>query len=167
MSRIARLPLLIIAAVAVPLFGVSARSNDEEQIRALERRFADAFKAKDADAIMANYEHSQNLVFFDVVPRAEHTGWDSYKKDWQGLFASVDTVTSFDINDLTIQVDGKLAYSSSFQHSIVTTKAGASRDLTVRVTDVYRKSGGKWLIVQEHVSVPVDLQTGKPDLQSK
>lgn len=27
----------------------------------------------------------------------------------------------------------------------------------VRVTDAYRKTGGKWLIVREHASVPVDL----------
>jgi len=37
----------------------------------------------------------------------------------------------------------------------------------VRVTDVYRKVGGAWLIVLEHVSVPVDLGTGKGDLASK
>jgi hypothetical protein len=39
--------------------------------------------------------------------------------------------------------------------------------LTVRVTDGYRKINGKWLITQEHVSVPVDLETGKADLTSK
>jgi hypothetical protein len=32
---------------------------------------------------------------------------------------------------------------------------------------VYRKLRGHWLIVQEHVSVPVDLDTGKADLLSK
>jgi hypothetical protein len=37
----------------------------------------------------------------------------------------------------------------------------------VRVTDDYRKLAGKWKIVQEHVSVPVDLGTMKPDLLSK
>jgi len=37
----------------------------------------------------------------------------------------------------------------------------------VRVTDVYRKTGGRWKIVQEHVSVPVDFATGKPDMLSK
>ena len=31
------------------------------------------------------------------------------------------------------------------------------------MTDVYRKTDGKWLIVQEHVSVPVEIDTGKPD----
>ena len=39
--------------------------------------------------------------------------------------------------------------------------------MTVRVSDVYRKTGGAWWIVQEHVSVPVDLDTGKPDMTAK
>jgi ketosteroid isomerase-like protein len=39
--------------------------------------------------------------------------------------------------------------------------------MTVRVTDVYRKIGGRWLVVQEHVSVPIDLDHGgKPDMMS-
>jgi hypothetical protein len=32
------------------------------------------------------------------------------------------------------------------------------------VTDVYRKIGGKWLIVQEHVSLPIDRDTFTPML---
>ena len=44
---------------------------------------------------------------------------------------------------------------------------GSPGEITVRVSDVYRKIGGKWLIVQEHVSVPVDLATAKPDMMSK
>jgi ketosteroid isomerase-like protein len=39
--------------------------------------------------------------------------------------------------------------------------------LTWRDTAAYRKIGGKWLIVHEHGSVPVDLAAGKPDLMSK
>jgi ketosteroid isomerase-like protein len=39
-------------------------------------------------------------------------------------------------------------------------------DRTVRVTDGYRKVAGEWLIVLEHISVPVNLATGKPDLAS-
>ena len=40
-------------------------------------------------------------------------------------------------------------------------------ELVVRVTDGYRKVDGNWLIAHEHVSVPVDVTTGKPDLMSK
>jgi hypothetical protein len=48
-----------------------------------------------------------------------------------------------------------------------TDKQGEKLDLTVRVTDVYKKISGNWLVIHEHVSVPVDLDTGKPDLTSK
>jgi ketosteroid isomerase-like protein len=161
---------LVVTAVTGLFLGLRtfcyAQETDEDQIRALEQRFSVAFKAKDVDGIMANYEHSQNLVFFDVVPRREFLGWDAYKKDWQSLFASIGPISSFEVKVLSMNVDGNLAYSSSFQHHVAKTNAGGTQDLTVRVTDVYRKSGGKWLIVQEHVSVPVDLRTGKAALQS-
>jgi ketosteroid isomerase-like protein len=172
-SRISRMSgsLLAVTALAVmfsrPRPAAYGQSKDEDQIRALEHRFCEAFKSKDVDGIMANYEHSPNLAFFDVVPRREYLGWDAYRRDWQSLFASIDSISSFQIKDLTITVDGATAYSYSFQHYLAKAKNGASRDVTVRVTDVYRKRGGKWLIVQEHVSVPVDLHTGKGDLQSE
>ena len=35
-------------------------------------------------------------------------------------------------------------------------------DLVVRLTRVYRKIKGRWLIEHEQVSVPVDLDTDKP-----
>ena len=46
-------------------------------------------------------------------------------------------------------------------------KDGKPLDLTLRVTDVYKKMNGKWLVVHEHVSWPVDLETGKADFSSK
>jgi ketosteroid isomerase-like protein len=163
---------LLIAAVFAALlltFGTAsyAQGNDEAEIRALEHRFTDAFKAKDADGIMANYEHSQNLAFFDVVTRSEYLGWDAYKKDWQDFFGSIGPVALFEVKDLAVNVDGTVAYSYSFQHYLAKTKTGESKDVTVRVTDVYRKREGKWLIVQEHVSVPIDPQTDKGDLRPK
>ena len=162
--------LLLVAAVAVLMFRLrpfaDAQSNDEAQVRALEDRFADAFKAKDVDRIMANYEHSTNLVFFDVVVRSEYLGWEAYRNDWLSFFDSIGPVSLFEVKGLTVNVVGDAAYSYSFQHYRATTKGWGSRDVTVRVTDVYRKSDGKWLIVQEHVSVPVDPQTGKGDLHS-
>ena len=46
-------------------------------------------------------------------------------------------------------------------------KDGNPIDMTLRLTDVLREINGKWLIVHEHVSVPVDVATGKADLTSK
>jgi ketosteroid isomerase-like protein len=48
-----------------------------------------------------------------------------------------------------------------------TDKQGKKLDMTLRVTDVYQRIRGRWLVIHEHVSVPVDLDTGTPDLASK
>ena len=31
----------------------------------------------------------------------------------------------------------------------------------IRVTVGYRKAGSKWLVTHEHVSMPIDMKTGK------
>ena len=146
-----------------------AQSRDEQEIRAMEDRFAAAFKAKDIDAIMKMYVPGNDLFVFDVgVPR-QHVGWDDYKKDWHDFLATFQGPLKFDISDLSITSDGKIAYGHCIQHVTGTGPDGAPIDFTVRVTDVYRKVDGKWLIAQEHVSVPIDFSGPKPvpDLMSK
>jgi uncharacterized protein (TIGR02246 family) len=154
------------AALLQPSAGF-AQASDEAQIRALEDRFAAAFRAKDLDAIMKVYVPDQTLFVFDVVPPRQYVGAAAYRKDWENLLADVDGPITFDISDLAIVTDGKLAYSHSIQHVQGKNKKGEAFDFTVRVTDAYRKIGGHWLVTMEHVSVPVDIDTGKADLQSK
>jgi ketosteroid isomerase-like protein len=149
-----------------PMARAADATDDEAAIRVLEQSFADAVIAKDVDKTMAIYERGQKLVFFDVVPRREHAGWDAYKRDWQGFLSTFDGPVAFEISDLQITVVGDLAYGYNFSHVSGQKKDGSQVDHTVRVTDVYRKTGGNWLIVHEHVSVPVDMKTGKAALQS-
>jgi uncharacterized protein (TIGR02246 family) len=135
-------------------------SSDETAIRALEDRFAAAFNAGDVDAMMMNYIPDASLIVFDVVPRSQYRGADTYRKDWVDFFTHFNGRPKIAINDLGITVDGNLAFSHSFQHITGTDTHGRSIDRTVRVTDGYRKIGGNWLIVLEHVSMPVDLSSG-------
>jgi uncharacterized protein (TIGR02246 family) len=155
---------LLTAAFLSP---AAAAAGDVAQIKALEARFAAAFNAKDVDAIMKVYEPGARLVVFDVVPPRQYVGTDAYRKDWENFFALFNGPVKFTISDLAIAADRNLAYSHSIQRVTGTDKNGKPIDLTVRLTDVYRKIGGHWLIEHEHVSVPVDLDTDKPDLASK
>ena len=157
----------LLAAVAMLCLSTSAMADkaDEQAIRRLEDRFAQAFNAKNLDAIMSVY--SWDVFVFDLVPPRQYVGADAYRKDWQNLFAALKGPVKVEISDLRIVNDGTLGYSSSIQHVVSTDAKGPPVDFTVRVTDAYRKTSGKWLITQEHVSVPVDLETGKPDLNSK
>jgi uncharacterized protein (TIGR02246 family) len=142
-------------------------ANDEAKIRALEARFGAAFNAKDVDAVMKVYVPDESLLVFDVVPPRQYVGAKAYRKDWQDFFASVKGPLKFEISDLAVTTDGKLGYGHSIQRVSGTDSKDQPIDLTLRVTDVFRKINGHWLIVHSHVSVPVDLETGKPDLASK
>lgn len=144
----------------------TAGPSDKAQIMALEKAFNDAFSAKNVTLIMSNYARD-GLFVFDVTPPRQHVGWADYKKDWEDLFAANPGPVRSEIKDLSVTVVGPVAYSHFVQDGHFTTKSGVKTELVVRVTDVYRKMGGKWKIVQEHVSVPVDLATMKPDMMSK
>jgi uncharacterized protein (TIGR02246 family) len=146
---------------------MTTAKDDEAAIRALEDRFATALAAGDIDAMMKNYIQDNSLVVFDVVPPRQHLGADEYRKAWVSFFSHFKGMPKITINDLVISVEGNLAFSHSIQHVTGTDKQGHPVDRTVRVTDGYRKIGGNWLIVLEHISVPVDLKTGKADFTSK
>jgi ketosteroid isomerase-like protein len=146
----------------------SGGNKDEQEIRALEEHFAAAFRAKDVPAIMKGYAPGSELFVFDLTPPRQYVGFEAYKKDWENFFAAFPgPVDRFEVQDLSIVTGDQVAYSHSIQPGVMTAKDGSKFNLTVRVTDCYRKINGKWLITQEHVSVPVDIDTGKPDFASK
>ena len=141
--------------------------SSKAAIEALEQRYVKAFNAKDVNAIMANYAPGSGLFVFDAVPPREYPSWESYKKDWEGLFTAFPGPVKDTMSDLSITVVGPVAYAHHIEDSQFTQKDGTGKELVIRVTDVFRKINGKWLIVQEHVSFPVDIDSGKADLLSK
>jgi ketosteroid isomerase-like protein len=143
----------------------AAQASDQAQLRALESRFGKAFAAKDVDAIMKVY--APDVFVFDLVPPRQYVGAAAYRQDWKETFAGFKGPIKFEMTDLVLSTDGNIGYGHSIQHVSGVDTKGAASDLTVRVTDVYRKKNGKWLIVHEHVSVPVDLATLKADPTSK
>jgi ketosteroid isomerase-like protein len=159
--------VLAIGAGAGSLFAIraNAQSDDNAAITALYQQFATAFRHKDLNAIMAFYPRDNTLFVFDVGTPREHVGWESYRADWKGFFNSITGSPKFSIGELGITISGDVAYTHSIQS--FTGTMGNLHALTVRVTDVLRKINGKWLIVQEHVSVPINFETLKPDLMSR
>jgi uncharacterized protein (TIGR02246 family) len=154
-------------ALSIFVSDAPARADARVDIKALVDRFVVAFKAKDLDAIMKFYVPDQTLVVFDVVPPRQYVGAAAYRRDWQTFLDSFNGPIAVEVTDLDIVADRNLAYSRGIDRVTGTDKQGKKTDLTVRVTDIYKKTQGHWLVMHEHVSVPVDLDTGKPDLNSK
>jgi ketosteroid isomerase-like protein len=160
--------LAIAGLVALPAPAHAAdAAGDKAAIESLEARFAAAFNARDVSAIMSVYAPGTTLFVFDVNPPRQHVGWGNYKSDWQNLLKTFPGPIHFSISDLSIAVVGRVAYGHSIQRVLFTQANGSKVENVLRVTDVYRKIHGRWLVVQEHVSVPVDGETGKADWLSK
>ncbi|MGA8029460.1 MAG: SgcJ/EcaC family oxidoreductase [Bryobacteraceae bacterium] len=157
----------IVALTATYTTRVQAYADDKSEITAVENRLLEGFKAKDVKKIMSCYTPDETLFVFDVVPPRQYVGANAYRKDWEGLFAQYPGPIEADMSDLNVVADRTLGYAHLIVHAVFTDKDGNKTDTNVRTTDVFRKTGGKWLIVHEHNSVPVDFATGKADLMAK
>jgi uncharacterized protein (TIGR02246 family) len=160
----------IVLCIVASLTGtVSARaqpnSSDKAAIEANYRKFADAFDKKDVNGIMMLF--APDVFVYDVIPPRQYTSADAYRKDWEDTFAAFPGPVTTNVTDLNITVAGSVAYTRYVIDGTMTDKDGKAERLVVRSTDVWRKINGKWLIVQEHNSFPVDLTTGQADLLSK
>jgi ketosteroid isomerase-like protein len=141
MKKLSGLTATIIACVAIlgATSLVRASSSAEDEIKALEDRFAKAVEAKDVNGIMANYVTGDSLVVFDIILPRQYVGWNSYKKDWQGFLSECKDAVKFEITDLSITASGKVAFGHSIQHMTCTATNGLPMDLTTRTTDGYVK----------------------------
>jgi uncharacterized protein (TIGR02246 family) len=139
-------------------------TTDEAEIKALNRRLAAALRVGDINAVMSAYAPNDGLVVFDAVPPLQYVGAEACRKNWENALAFFSGPVEYEMSDLHIETDGSLGISRRIDRVVLTDKDGQKLNLTLRITNVYRKIDGKWLIAHEHASVPVDLITGKADL---
>ena len=163
---------IVAATIGVVLLVIAWRTevsatDTQAAIRSLEDSFARAVRAKDIDKIMSHYTVSESLVVFDVIPPRQYTGWKAYKEDWRKFLVECKDNPNFEISELETYGGNRFAYSHSIQHFSCTNQQDKKLNMLLRVTDGYANFGGEWLIAHEHVSVPVDLTTGKAVFQSQ
>jgi ketosteroid isomerase-like protein len=161
--------LVITAALAAVAPSKGQTTNNEtsqKEIRALEQRYVSAMNAKDVAAIMACFVDSPSLLVFDVTPPREYRGAAAYRKDWEDFFAAFPGPAQFRITDLSIKAGPSVGFGHRIDHVSLSDKQGKQLHLILRVTHGYVKVNGHWLIAHEHVSVPVDLESGRAVLAS-
>ena len=132
--------------------------EDEVAIRALIDELARSIRARDADGVMSVF--APEVVSFDLGPPLRHGGGEEFVRRWKELFLSSRGALDYEVSDPTIVVGDDVAFSHSLNRIASQTGNGKS-ERWVRWTACYRKTKGKWLIVHEHVSVPVDVREGK------
>ena len=159
------LTLVCTAFLSIPKARTAA--NNEAEIRKILDQWAKAFHAKDLNGIMAIYEPGDALVSYDIVPPLQYSGYEAYKKDYQEFLDQFQGPVDIEYRDLKIVAGDTVAFSRGLERMTGTMKNGQKFDAWVRFTECYRKTNGRWLAIHDHISVPVDLDTGKAVLDAK
>jgi ketosteroid isomerase-like protein len=131
----------------------------EALIRQRVEDYAKAIGAKDIDPVMSFF--APNLVSFDIaINTLRYTGADGKRREWQKAFAAYASI-DYEVRDLNVTTDGELALVHALNHVKGTLTSGQATDLWVRWTACFHRIDGVWLVVHDHVSVPVDLEHGQ------
>jgi ketosteroid isomerase-like protein len=105
-------------------------------------------------ANVARFYASGSHTFFDIAP-LKYGSWDEYESGVKNVVSGYKSA-KFTLNDdLAIHPHGDLTWATATVKEEMTTKAGKVEMGTFRWTGVFENQGGKWLIVHEHVSEPV------------
>jgi len=141
------------------------QANSETEIHQWIDNFTHAFEAKDTKALMALY--TPDVLAYDVVPPMQYSGSDAYGKDFDTFFSQYNGPITTEFRDVRISADGNLAIVTCLEHVSGTLTNGQNTSIWFRVTSGLRRVNGHWLDFHDHVSVPVDMDTGKArmDLQ--
>jgi uncharacterized protein (TIGR02246 family) len=158
----------LVSAVALSAPAAGAKdSENEAQIRGVLDRWEKAFRAKDVAAVLSVYAPGPGLVAFDVVPPLQRVGRDAYRHNYEEFFAQYEGPLDVEMRDLRIVAGNDVAFIHCLERMAGTLKGGEKSEVWLRVTSGLHKVDGKWLIVHDHVSAPVDFTTGKAVLDLK
>lgn len=93
-------------------------------------------------------------TFFDIAP-LKYGSFDEYEKGVKTTLAGYKSA-KFTVNDdVAIHPHGDLVWATATIAEQMTTKAGKVEMGNFRWTVVFENQDGKWLIVHEHVSAPI------------
>lgn len=93
-------------------------------------------------------------TFFDIAP-LKYNSWDEYEKGVKAELAGY-KIAKFTLNDdVTVHPYGDLAWVTATVAYQMTTKSGKVEMGNFRWTSVFEDQNGKWIMVHEHVSAPL------------
>ena len=131
----------------------------QTEVRALLDRRSTAALDKDLDQLVSLY--APDVVYFDVVPGLQYTGTAALRDRFAGWFSAFASAITIELRDVTILASGDLAVAHMLNHTSGALANGQTVSYWVRATVCCQRSAAGWLITHEHVSLPVDMASGR------
>jgi uncharacterized protein (TIGR02246 family) len=128
-------------------------SADEEQIRVLIERWAEAVHGGDMDTLLA--DHADDIVMFDVPPPYDGVrGIEAYRETWPPFFEWQRRGASFEIVSLDVTAGEDVAYAHALLRCGTPQELADNPENRLRLTLGLRKEQGRWVVAHEHHSFP-------------
>jgi uncharacterized protein (TIGR02246 family) len=134
--------------------------TDEQQIRALIERWAEAVHDGDMPTVLA--DHSPDIVMFDVPPPERGVrGLDAYRDTWPEFFGWQASGAVFEIESLEVTAGADVAFAFALLRCGTPADLDRDPEHRLRLTIGLRKAADRWAVAHEHHSF-ADA-TGSPD----
>ncbi|HST97173.1 MAG: YybH family protein [Ornithinibacter sp.] len=128
-------------------------TTDEQQIRTLVERWAQAVHTGDLDAVLD--AHAEDVVMFDVPPPREGVrGIAAYRDTWPDFFAWQRQGACFELTALEVTAGTDVAFAHALLRCGTPQDLARDPDLRLRLTLGLRKEDGRWVVAHEHHSFP-------------
>lgn len=137
-------------------------TSTQSEIGALLDSRSEAIWLKDIDRLMSFY--SPDVIYFDLVPPLQYVGSAALRDRFVHWFDGFESGIGQEIHDLTVLSSADVAVTCMLIRASGTRKNGPEVGFWVRATSSFQRSDRGWLITHEHISLPVDLQSGKAAL---
>jgi ketosteroid isomerase-like protein len=152
---------VLIMVVCVFALGVSGfAKNPKKKVvapgapdKAYLQKLLDGWDALDP-ARMAQYYDQGEYAFFDIAP-LKYNDWGEYQKGVTELLKGYKRLNLTLNDDAQIHTDGNLTWTTATVKEDALTAAGKHELATLRWTLIFEKQAGKWMIVHEHMSEPL------------
>jgi len=136
-------------AAAKPKKTASSGAPDKAYLQ----KILDGWSAGNA-ADMAQYYDHGDYNFFDIAP-LKYNNWAEYEKGVTELLKGYKSLKLTLGDDTQIHTDGNLTWTTTTVKEDAVTTAGKHEMATLRWTLIFEKQAGKWMIVHEHMSEPL------------
>ena len=125
--------------------------SDEDEIRSLVYRWAEAIRAGDLDRVLA--DHTDDILMFDVPPPEQGVrGLAAYRETWPPFFEWLRSGAVFEIESLDVTAGDDVAFAWALLRCGTTEELERDPDRRLRLSLGFRKEAGRWLVAHEHHS---------------
>lgn len=132
------------------------KMSEHATFQKLINDYCAAWSSANPDNAARFYAKDSGLVFYDVAPFSYH-GWKEYNEGVRKEFFN-DNFVSASLTagkDLKVTRRGTVAWTTVTMHLSEKTKNGKDVDTDLRYTGIWERRGNSWVLVHEHLSVPL------------